>query len=119
MSVEIRVDDSNTFINEPIDVEVVLKNPYPIPVWYFGCEWISLELYPNGTSIPENEDIAVTTVASGKIGSGLILPWGESIIYSRRFTVEDTGSYDVYLRMKEEATIIEKSLKLIVTMRIQ
>ncbi len=119
LPVDIRVGDSNTFIDEPIVAEVVLTNPYPIPVWYFGCEWISLELYSSGTPLPENEEYAVTAVASGKIGSGLIMPWRESIIYSRSFTVEDAGLYDILLRMKEEATIIEKIRTLNVIKRIQ
>lgn len=110
LPVEIKVDETNTFINKPIYAEVILKNPYPIPVWYSGCEWISLEVYPSGSTRPDNETFAVTKVAGGKLGSGLILPWKESIIYSRRFLIEDTGSFNIFLRMKEEARIIERTM---------
>ena len=70
LPVEIQVDETKIIVNEPIVVEIVVKNPYPLPVWYFGCEWISLEVYPSDVPRPENESYAVSAVAGGKLGSG-------------------------------------------------
>ena len=109
LPVEIKVDESKTIVNEPFDVEVTIKNPYPIPVWYYGCEWIYLDKYPSGTFKAQDEDFAVNTVAGGKLGSGIILPWRDYTIYSRRFIHNETEKIDIVLMMKVEAGIIEKS----------
>ncbi len=105
---EIQVTQSEVVMNDPIEVEIVVRNPYPVPVWYPGADWIMLDTVSAGA--PEGSESGAAVDASGQtIGRALVMPWGSSVVHSRRFLRNETGGIDIRLKLKEGVRTVTKS----------
>ena len=86
---EIRVNQTDIIVNEPIEVDVVLRNPTPFWIWSNGYRGLSLFAIPEGTHRGSSEAIGYS--ASAPLERGLVKPFEERIIGRRKVTHNETG----------------------------
>ena len=106
----IQVTQSEVVVNDPIYVEIIVRNPFPLPVWYPGADWIMLDAVPTGA--PEGSESGVAVEAAGQtMGRTIVMPWGSSVVHSRRFLRNETGGIDIRLKLKEGTRTESKTIE--------
>ncbi len=103
---EIQVEnEQDIVVNDPFRVNTVVKNPYPIPVWYEGYKSMVLAAYPVG----EPDPLHIASDTAGMLtGRGILMPFDSKIVGTRTFRHNETGTLEILLILEDQAGTVEK-----------
>ena len=101
---EIWLDNNEFIVDNPIEVSVVVRNPWPLPVWYAGYDTSRITGALVNTS---SENSMIAWVASKTSMSRQILPpFGVHVIRTQRLTPNDPGFYEITAQIEAYRTDI-------------
>lgn len=104
---EIRVNQTDIIVGEPIGVDIVLRNPTPFWVWNSGYRGLMVNAVPVGT--PQKWTEAIGYSASSPLERGPVRPFEERVILRRQVTHNETGPLELRLVIGEGVVITNKT----------
>ena len=102
---EVWLDSDEFIVDDPIEVSVVVRNPWPLPVWYTGYDTCRITGAPVNTST-ENSMIAWVR-STTPLSRHIIPPFGIHVVRIQRITPHEPGVYEIKAQLKAYLRDIE------------